>query len=125
MEPAPRSLPAGMPLAEAAEALARSPHGILPVTSSDGTYLGTASARTAAETLADGAHQDAAVYSIVHLPPPVGAGTDLSDALDLLVGAEGSGLPVLDEEHEHLVGWITHQTVLSTLHRGPRPAPVT
>ncbi len=63
--------------------------------------------------------------SIVHLPQPVGAGTDLSDALDLLVGAEGSGLPVLDEEHEHLVGWITHQTVLTALHRGPRPAPAT
>ena len=125
MERVPQSLGVSMPLTEAADALARSPHGVLPVISSDGTYMGTASARTAAETLADGAHQDAAVYSIVHLPQPVGAETDLSDALDVLVAAEGSGLPVLDEEHERLVGWITHQTVLSALHHGPRPVPTT
>jgi CIC family chloride channel protein len=36
----------------------------------------------------------------------------------LLVTAQGTGLPVLDETRTTLVGWITHQTILSAL----RPA---
>ena len=116
MEPVPRPLDGATPLAEAAEALARSPHGVLPVTAADGAYLGTATARTAAETLADGAHATATVETIAHLPAPVTAATDLSTALDALVSAEGAGLPVLDDTREHLAGWITHQAILRALH---------
>ncbi len=115
MESVPRLLLWGMPLGEAADALSRSPHGVLPVVSNNGTYMGTATARTAAETLADGTHASAAVGSIVQLPVPVDASTDLSDVLDTLVTAEGGGLPVLDDEHERLIGWITHQSVLTAL----------
>ena len=121
MEPVPHPLDVAMPLTEAAHALARSPHGVLPVLAEDGTYLGTASARTAAETLADGAHQQASVKAVVHLPRTLVAGTDLSDALDALVTAEGGGLPVLDDSHERLVGWITHQAVLGSVHHPPAP----
>ncbi len=117
MEAVPPPLDGATPLAGAAEALARSPHGVLPVTA-DGAYLGTATARTAAETLADGAHADATVRSITHLPAPVTAATDLSTALDALVSSEGAGLPVLDDDRAHLTGWITHQAVLHAL-RGP------
>ncbi|WP_433889413.1 chloride channel protein [Streptomyces sp. CA-111067] len=125
MEPVPRPLDGGTPLADAAEALARSPHGVLPVTAADGTYLGTATARTVAETLADGAHADTAVGTVTHLPAPVTADTDLSDALDALVSAEGAGLPVLDGTRDHLAGWITHQSILHavrTATAAPAPA---
>ncbi|WUH23823.1 chloride channel protein [Streptomyces sp. NBC_00448] len=121
MEPVPDPLDGATPLAEAAEALARSPHGVLPVTV-DGTYLGTATARTAAETLADGAHATATVGTIAHLPAPVTATTDLSTALDALVTAEGAGLPVLDDTREHLTGWITHQAILRALRHASRTA---
>jgi CIC family chloride channel protein len=131
MEPPPEPLAAATPLAEAALALARAPHGILPVAAADGAYLGTATARSAAETLADGAHDGADVAAIVHLPVPLTADTDLGTALDALVTADGAGLPVLDPAHRHPTGWITHQGILRALHAtaasvpasGARPSP--
>ncbi|WP_329063563.1 hypothetical protein [Amycolatopsis sp. NBC_01480] len=42
--------------------------------------------------------------------------SSLSDALTALVADQGSGLPVLDPASHALVGWITHQTVLTALH---------
>ncbi len=119
MEPVPQALASDMPLAAAVEALAGSPHGVLPVVAGDGTYTGTATARTAAETLSDGDHGEAPIASIVHLPAAVDAGTDLSDVLDALVTAEGGGLPVLDEAHDRLIGWITYQSVLTALRGKP------
>ena len=126
MEPVPHALPATMTLADAADVLARSPHGVLPVVSADGRYLGAATALTAAETLADGAHDTTTVAAITHLPSTVTTDTDLSDALDRLVGAGGAGLPVLDAARTALAGWITHQSVLTSLHThsvGPEVSP--
>jgi CIC family chloride channel protein len=125
MEPLPQPLGSAMPLTDAAEALARSPHGVLPVLAADGTYLGTASARTAAETLAGSADGIPTVGSIAHLPHPVTTGTELSEALNVLVTAEGAGVPVLDSSKTHLTGWITHQSVLHALHKrtAHTPAP--
>lgn len=123
MEPIPEPLAETMPLAEAADALARAPHGVLPVLATDGSYLGTATARTAAETLADGTHDTTTVAAITHLPKPVAGDTDLSEVLDALVTAEGPGLPVLDDSRTRLVGWITHQSVLGALHPGSAEHP--
>jgi len=116
MEPAPGPLSGAMALDRAAGLLAASPHGILPVTGADGGYLGTATARSAAETLAHGAHGTATVAAITRLPPTVTTDTDLSDALDPLAGNGEAGLPVLDAARTHLAGWITHQSVLASLH---------
>jgi chloride channel protein, CIC family len=123
MEPAPEALTETTPLAEAAAALARAPHGVLPVLATDGTYLGTATARTAAEILAGGDHDTTTVGVITHLPRPVTTGTDLAEALDALVAAEGAGLPVLDDGRTRLLGWITHKAVLTALHHGTAPKP--
>jgi CIC family chloride channel protein len=121
MEPVPPALDGSLPLAEAAEALGRSAHGILPVVAADGTYLGTATARTAAEALSDGVHDHVRVAEIAHLPTPVRMDTDLSDVLSALVGAHGAGLPVLDAGHDRIVGWITHQSMLGAMHRAAGP----
>ncbi|MGG7569286.1 chloride channel protein [Streptomyces sirii] len=118
MEPAPEPLSGATPLAQAADALAHSPHGVLPVLDTSGVYLGTATARAVAETLADGAHNTTPVASVAFLPQPVTAGTELAEALDTLVTAEGAGLPVLDDSRTRLLGWITHQAVLAALYRG-------
>jgi CIC family chloride channel protein len=79
-----------------------------------------------AATLADGAHDTTTVAAITHLPSTVTTDTDLSDALDRLVGAGGAGLPVLDAARTALAGWITHQSVLTSLHThsvGPEVSP--
>lgn len=123
MEPLPAPLDGSTPLVEAAAALARSAHGVLPVVAADGTYIGVAGARAAAETLADGAHDDTPVSAVAHLPRSVGTGTQLADVLGALVEAPGAGLPVLDADREGLVGWITHQAVLGAMHRMTSPQP--
>ncbi|MFI9274047.1 chloride channel protein [Kitasatospora sp. NPDC052896] len=117
MEALPTALEETMPLAEAADVLAASPHGVLPILTAHGDYLGTATARAAAEMLADGTHGATTVAAITHRPAPVTSDSDLADALDALVGGEGAGLPVLDPSHARLTGWITHQSVLTALHR--------
>jgi CIC family chloride channel protein len=121
MEPLPAPLDGASPLAEAASALARSAHGVLPVVASDGTYLGVASARAAAETLADGAHDGTPVREVAHLPRAVRVDTGLADVLEALVGAQGAGLPVLDAGCGRLAGWITHQAVLGAMHQATSP----
>ncbi|MCC9311414.1 chloride channel protein [Kitasatospora sp. RB6PN24] len=117
MDPLPPALDETTPLAKAADLLAASPHGALPVITADGAYLGIATASSAAELLADGDHDDTAIDAITHRPALITAETQLSDALGLLVNANGRGLPVLDAGHTHLTGWLTHQSVLTALHR--------
>jgi hypothetical protein len=54
------------------------------------------------------------VLSIVEMIDAVGAEVRLSDALDALESARGA-IPVLDPGRTTLVGWLTHQRVLSAL----------
>ncbi|MCC9310983.1 chloride channel protein [Kitasatospora sp. RB6PN24] len=117
MEPLPAAINETTPLPKAADVLAASPHGALPVVAADGAYLGIATASSAAELLADAEHDDAAISAITHRPALITAETQLADALGLLVSANGMGLPVLDAGHTRLTGWLTHQSVLTALHR--------
>ena len=57
MQPVPPPLPEDLTLVAAADRLARSPYGVLPVSGADGVYLGVLTARTVAEALAGGHHQ--------------------------------------------------------------------
>jgi CIC family chloride channel protein len=122
MEPVPETLSATSPIATAADALALSKHGVLPVTDSDGAYCGITTARAAAEALSDGKHavgsdlRPAAIGELAELPAPVTADMPLAEALHILVNASGTGLPVLAPDKTALVGWITHQTVLRAMH---------
>ncbi|MFI5615246.1 chloride channel protein [Amycolatopsis sp. NPDC051903] len=111
-EPLPDPLPADLPWARAAHALAVSGHGILPVVGPDGRYQGCVTARAVAEALAD--EHDGVVGELAELPPLVTCDSSLADALTALTNAPGTGLPVLAEEHR-LAGWITHQAVLGAL----------
>ncbi|GHJ38514.1 chloride channel protein [Streptomyces sp. TS71-3] len=124
MEPVPDPLVGTMPLATAADALVRAPHGVLPVLDASGAYLGTVTARSAAETLADTADAMLTVSDVVHLPRPITTETDLDEALSALMAAEGAGLPVVDEDRSRLVGWVTHQSVLHALHRTNTERPI-
>ncbi len=114
LEPLPEALTADTPLPPAARALALSGHGILPVIGGDGRYHGCVTARAVAEALTG--ERDETVGSLAELPPLVTAESRLTDALDALTQAAGTGLPVLDENAGTLTGWITHQGILTALH---------
>jgi chloride channel protein, CIC family len=119
MEPVPAALPATTSLSRAADALAASRHGALPVTDAEGSFLGVATARAVAEVLSEGGRDTEPVGEVLFVPRPVHADNDLAGALAELVTATPSGLPVLDESGTGLSGWITHQAVLAAVHRSP------
>jgi CIC family chloride channel protein len=115
MEPLPRPLDEHTDLEAAADALALSGHGVLPVIGADGRYHGCVTARAVAETLGDASAGRHVVANLAELPPPVTRDSTLTEALHALVTTQGIGLPVLDPTGAQLVGWITHQTVLGAL----------
>ncbi|MGQ5640857.1 MULTISPECIES: chloride channel protein [unclassified Streptomyces] len=114
MEPVPGLLSESTPLAEAADTLARSPHGALPVLAADSAYRGIATARSVAETLAEDTHATT-VGQVAHLPHALTPSASLDDALRALGGADSQALPVLDEDRTHLIGWISHHSILTAL----------
>lgn len=61
---------------------------------------------------------------LIHLPRVITLDSPLHEALDALVTAEQSGLPVLDPTGRHLTGWITHQSLLAAVHKAHTPAPL-
>ncbi|MEO7059182.1 MAG: chloride channel protein, partial [Lapillicoccus sp.] len=119
MEPVGAFVPQSTTLLEVADALARAPHGQLPVLDDQGRYRGVITARAVADALADGTHDQALVGDHVDLPQTVRADHHLGDALDVLETADG-GVPVLDPEGAQVVGWLSHQAVLTSL-RPARP----
>ncbi|WP_354531536.1 chloride channel protein [Nakamurella sp. UYEF19] len=121
MEPLGESVDQGTALLDTAGRLARSPHGQLPVVDGAGTYLGIVTARAAADALADGRHDQAPVAGFVEQSPSVRADTTLDASLDALETAEGTAIPVLDESGRQVLGWLSHQRVLSALSTSRQP----
>ncbi|QKV97985.1 chloride channel protein [Streptomyces sp. NA02950] len=128
MEELPTLLPGTLSLEDAADVIARSGRGILPVTGRNGRYAGVVTARAVAEALTEpdpalDAHTTPrTVADLAERPPAVTSGTPLGGALHPLATAEGTGLPVLEAETGEPVGWLTHQTVLRALHTTTPPA---
>ncbi|MFE2374519.1 chloride channel protein [Streptomyces sp. NPDC059398] len=118
MEELPSPLASRAELPEAAQALGLSGHGALPVLDSGGGYLGTVTARAVAEALAtpvdDAPGRPRTAGELAELPPLITTGMPLATALHSLVTAPGTGLPVHDGDR--LVGWLTHQSALRSLH---------
>ena len=96
-------------------------HGQLPVLDSRGRYRGIATAHAVADTLADGEHSRTTVASVVELPDAVIVSDHLSDALAALESTPGA-IPVLDDDRANLVGWLSHQRMLSVLRGLPDDA---
>ncbi len=118
MEPVGLCLPDSATMRDAADLISRAPHGQLPVLDARGRYRGIATAQAVADTLADGEHDLATVASIVELPDAVTVSDRLTDALTPLQSTPGA-IPVLDEQHANLVGWLSHQRMLAVLHGTP------
>jgi CIC family chloride channel protein len=116
LDPPPQALPVAAPLDSAAAALARAPHGCLPLVDETGRYQGVLTALAVADALGD---PDRAGQSAGHLavwPQEVTTAASLADGLDALQDAPGSGVAVLDPRHRDVVGWITHQSMLAATH---------
>lgn len=116
MEPVPDTLLDTTPLLHAAQALAAAPHGALPVTDIDGTYLGVATARSVTEILSEGGRDNEPITEVLYRPAPVSADTDLPAAVAALITADPSGLPVLNGNGTRIAGWITNQSALAAAH---------
>lgn len=59
---------------------------------------------------------DAVAADVAMETVPVTADTSLENALKALVGNDRSGVPVLDDPHGRLVGWLTQRDVLLAYH---------
>ncbi|MFE7899450.1 chloride channel protein [Streptomyces sp. NPDC057424] len=117
MDPLPPPLPSSTALSDAAGLLGLSGHGALPVVDAAGNHVGVITARAIAEALAE--QPDAAPTTVGELaasPAPVIAGQPLAQALDALLPAAGTGVPVFDAEGGRPVGWLSHQSALRAVH---------
>lgn len=121
MEPMDESIRESATLLDVAANLVRSPHGQLPVLDAQGRYRGVITAHTVADALADGSHDDAVIGDHVDFPQTVRADQHIDDALDVLENARG-GVPVLDPSGAQVIGWLTHQAVLTAVRPTRRPA---
>lgn len=114
MEPLEESLPDQTSLWEAAGVLSGSRHGLLPVLDGNGDYRGVVTARSVADALAEEDRARDTVADQVELPSAVRTDQPLTDILDTLETAPG-GVAVMSPDGRALVGWLTHQAVLSAL----------
>jgi CIC family chloride channel protein len=120
MDPLEEPLQHDRPLLDVAELISRSRHGQLAVLDTHGAYCGVVTARAATDALADGEHDDTPVGSVAELTETVQLSDRLDETLDALDSARAA-VPVLDAHHANLVGWLTHQQVLTALHRPQTP----
>ena len=119
MEPTSASLTERTTLIDAADALSRAPHGQLPVLDGEERYRGIATAHAVADTLADGDHDEALIATVVEYPTPVRASDLVDHTLDALESAQAA-VPVLDDGHTRLIGWLSHQRVLLAVYSASR-----
>ncbi|MCL9793650.1 chloride channel protein [Frankia sp. AgKG'84/4] len=137
MRPAPPAIAASTSLTLAAEALARSPHGALPLTDDQDRYQGIITARAIATAL-DSIVSDSeavpdptpgtlprTVGELCVLPPYVGAATSLAAALHALTSVDSRCLPILDDSGEKAIGWITPQSILAAVYPSSRASAFT
>jgi CIC family chloride channel protein len=123
MQPLPATVRTCDLMLDAARVLARSDQGVVPVVDDTGAYQGTVRARSVAEALADGAHDDATVASLTELPPLLRVTDTLETAIEALGGSTGSAIPVLDAEGRQVAGWLSQIGALNAMRALGRPPP--
>ncbi|CAM5661151.1 H(+)/Cl(-) exchange transporter ClcA [Streptomyces avidinii] len=116
MGPPPLPLAPGTGLREAAAAMIAADARRLPVVDGRGRYEGSVAALALSRALGEGLPQDTRVEAVRDYPPSLLAGQSLQEAMPLLAANEGDGLPVLDEERRHLLGWVSHRSALLALY---------
>ena len=120
MQAAPAPLGEGTALGDAAARLAGSGLDALPVVDEKGAYQGVVTARRLEEAARD-LTTDTRVGQLVRKVPTLRADQSLDLAVDTLLHADVTGLPVLAPDDATLVGWLSHRDVLTTYHRRLAP----
>ncbi|MGZ8177948.1 chloride channel protein [Williamsia sp. SKLECPSW1] len=114
---APPPLRSDLSLDQAADALTESDHAMLPVIDDEGRYRGCVTSRGVTEALRIPHARAVTIDQVTALPDPITADDDVDTVLEALAAHGTTGLPVLDADHENVVGWITHADVLGALRR--------
>jgi CIC family chloride channel protein len=121
MEATTLTVPADLPLARAAQVMSDEGTGQLAVVDREGRYVGVLTARGVTDGLADGEHDDVPAGSMAEQVPSVRGDQPLEAALDALDTAATPAVPVLDPGRDAVIGWLTHQRILSTIRSRPSP----
>ncbi len=87
----------------------------LPVAERDGALLGVITAIDIEQAIGD-AREGLTAGSLVHEVPELRVDQSLEDAVRALAATDHEGLPILDAEGEHVVGWLTHRRLLRAYH---------
>ncbi len=110
MQPVPEAIDPEMPLLEVISLLGETGSEGLPLIDEDGVYRGTIGATEVEEAMRDNA-LDATAADLARETTPLERTETLERALSALLRAR-SGLPVVDEEEGHVVGWISQFDLL-------------
>jgi CIC family chloride channel protein len=110
MQPVPTAVPAEATLNEVIALVGETSTDGLPVTDADGFYHGTISFQQVEEAMRENA-LDATAGDLAQDLPALKTGQTLEQALNALLRGR-SGLPVVDGDDPHPVGWLTHLDVL-------------
>lgn len=109
MAPVPDGIPADARLEAAADQLARSAYGILPVVAGE-AYQGVLTARTVADAMTEG--YDGRLAALAEKPTEVEADAHLDDAIRALELSHLGALPVVAPDTRSVVGWFDYDVAL-------------
>jgi CIC family chloride channel protein len=115
--PAPPPLPHDTDIATAATILGQSGLAVTSCIDAAGRYLGCLSIQRIAEAL-NGAERPGTIAELIESPPTVPADATTSAILAALDGRGGTGVPVVNETGDAVIGWITHESVLARMRTG-------
>jgi chloride channel protein, CIC family len=110
MQPVPAAVPGETTLNEVIARLGEASTDGLPITDADGFYRGTISSQQVEEAMRENA-LDATAADLAQDLPALKTGQTLEQALNALLRVR-SGLPVVETDDSHPVGWLTHLDVL-------------
>jgi hypothetical protein len=86
-----------------------------------GRFAGVLTARGPID--ADGGHDHSSAGSVAERVAAVRGDQALDAALDILESATAAAIPVLDPAGTEVIGWLTHQRILSVIRRRLAPTP--
>jgi CIC family chloride channel protein len=118
MAPVPQPLPESCPLLQAAERLRDTADAILPVVDDRGSYRGVVTGRLVADILTTEDGESKTVADATENPPSVRSTQTLEAVIDLVDHVGTAVVPVLDDNGNRLVGWLTAGRVLAAIRPG-------
>jgi CIC family chloride channel protein len=116
MQPIETVLAQDVPVREAIKRFANDGRDAFPVVDAHGRYRGMVTARRIEQGLATG-DGEPTVGPLAEDSPAVTEDQTLEAAIHQLGWTENAGLPVLTDDRQRLVGWLSHRDVLRAYHR--------